>query len=148
MNLVVRPPVSPEDDLDGLLCAFYKAQLPTPWPEPRALEVPTEPSPATLPGFSPWRSRLALAASVALLLSGSLFLPVRSPTDSGSGDELRGLPHEADLRVDPLWPRKEHTKSEGHGLTQENALEGHLSLEQPKDGPTAIKIEFELPPSK
>jgi len=64
----------PGDDLDGLLSAFFRAELPSPWPEaPRMEETPVilRPAPARK---SSLRSRLALAASVALLVSGPWFL--------------------------------------------------------------------------
>jgi hypothetical protein len=77
MSLIEPPPVRPGDDLDGLLRAYFQAQMPHPWP---ALKLP--------PARSRWaavRRRLALAASVALLLLGALLLPgqylPRSDTD-------------------------------------------------------------------
>jgi hypothetical protein len=63
----------PPDELDGLLRAYFRAQLPDPWP---SLEAP-----AALPPRKPaarrsvFRARLALAASVALLAGGSFLLP-------------------------------------------------------------------------
>jgi hypothetical protein len=89
----VKPPVdshngSRGDDVDGLLRDFFRAEMPHPWPE---LELPSATrngfhgrraadGPATLPltpRKRPWAvvgPRLALAASVGLLLVGSLFL--------------------------------------------------------------------------
>jgi hypothetical protein len=61
------------DELDRLLRSFFRSQLPSPWP---ALKLP---APA---GASTWwqrsRSRLALAASIALLLLGSWWLASKS----------------------------------------------------------------------
>jgi hypothetical protein len=95
MNQINRTALPPDDELDGLLRAFFRAERPDPWP---AMKAP----PPTLPFVTPsvngrgtakqsllpcpspagkatrrplWRSRLALAASVALLLGGTLFLP-------------------------------------------------------------------------
>ena len=69
MNPPTRPEQAP-DELDALLRAFFQAQMPKPWP---AFKAPATPSAQT----SWWvksRSRLALAASVALLLLGSWWL--------------------------------------------------------------------------
>ncbi len=78
MNLVPPPPRKPSDDLDFLLRAFFRSQMPDPWP---GLRLPSfRPNPATpaTPSRRPLiRSRWALAASVALLLAGSLLLPSR-----------------------------------------------------------------------
>ena len=72
--LINRSHFSPSDDeLDGLLRSFFREELPHSWP---AL---TPPAPAVVPlaaaptlGLS--RSRVALAASVALLLGGQAWL--------------------------------------------------------------------------
>jgi hypothetical protein len=61
------------DDLDGLLRAFYRAEMPDPWPvlEPPAAAGVAGGPPA--PGRRPLaRSRLALAATVSFLLIGEL----------------------------------------------------------------------------
>jgi hypothetical protein len=83
----IEPPVvgargfaRPGDDLDGLLRAFFLAEMPHPWPE---LEAPAFTSvPSTRLAF--WRrikrSHLALAASVALLIGGSLLFTGRLPS--------------------------------------------------------------------
>jgi hypothetical protein len=81
MKVVAPPPGIPgktqgrEDDLDALLRSFFKAELPDPWP---SLEAPV-PRPSSCLAQPPQRpslghSRLALAASIALLVLGSLFL--------------------------------------------------------------------------
>jgi hypothetical protein len=68
------------DELDTLLRAFFESEMPHPWPArpfPETAEqtrpvVPFKPTPA-----HPWvpiNSRLALAASIGLLLAGSWFL--------------------------------------------------------------------------
>ena len=58
------------DDLDGLLRAFFHAEMPHPWPgAPVVEETPVVLSrPVTARPRSLFRSRMALAASVALLL--------------------------------------------------------------------------------
>lgn len=63
------------DDLDGLLTAFFRTEMPSPWPGtplPEDTPVLLRPAPARKQPF--FRSRLALAASVALLISGSWLL--------------------------------------------------------------------------
>jgi len=74
-------------DLDGLLSDFFRSELPKPWPEP---PIANE-QPKTLPArklssrWSAVRSRLALAASIALLLAGGWFLSGKFEDVSGSG---------------------------------------------------------------
>jgi hypothetical protein len=70
MNRVVDKPDSPGGDIDALLGAYFKAELPKPWPafQPprRSRTLPVQPA-RSRPRFA-FGSRLALAASVALLL--------------------------------------------------------------------------------
>ncbi len=75
--LVPRGGAQPPDDLDDLLSAFFKAQMPKTWPAPetpvsRRAAPPLVAGPAK--GWPLMRSRLAVAASVALLVGGSLLL--------------------------------------------------------------------------
>jgi hypothetical protein len=76
-TIVPRSGQPPEDDLDGLLRAYFQAEMPDPWP---SFEAPV-PRNGVLPlrrpkasRFAPWRSRLALAASILLLIAAALFL--------------------------------------------------------------------------
>jgi hypothetical protein len=66
----------PSDDLDSLLHAFYRSEVPDPWPH---MKAPDQPAPAVAPKprsrWSLFRSRFALAATVALCLTGLLALP-------------------------------------------------------------------------
>ena len=86
-------------DVDRLLSAFFKAELPDPFPalnRPAAQAEPAMPvTPATLPGRHGvlTQGRFALAAAVAMLLGGCWLLsgqiggqPERAPTvkDGGS----------------------------------------------------------------
>jgi hypothetical protein len=66
----------PSDDLDSLLHAFYRSEVPNPWPQMKAPDQPT-PVAAGKPRsrWSLFRSRFALAATVALCLTGLLALP-------------------------------------------------------------------------
>jgi hypothetical protein len=68
------------DDLDRLLGSYFKQQLPHPWPQAPSVSLSTiQPATATTstmarPGDSLKRSRLVLAASVAILLGGCWLL--------------------------------------------------------------------------
>jgi len=91
MNLLSPPNVAVnghagDDGLDNLLRAFFQAELPAPWPDaPVPPTAPGRPALLTLRTPSPsvqvpprvrllTRSRLALAASVALMLGGAWIL--------------------------------------------------------------------------
>jgi hypothetical protein len=79
MNVVTRTPVEANghggDDLEEVLIAFFRSEMPHPWPP---LKLPDEAPPARLaqpappPSRRPWfRSpHFALAVSVALLIGG------------------------------------------------------------------------------
>jgi hypothetical protein len=74
MNHAQERPTDPGDtsrlsgEVDGLLRAFFRAEMPEPWPQLR-LKGPTENLPSAIrPG--PARSRGILAASVLLLFTG------------------------------------------------------------------------------
>jgi hypothetical protein len=88
----VLQPAQPGDDLDGLLRAFYQAQLPSSWP------APPQPAPSLRPlqarrSRRAWlRTRLALAASVLLLIACSLWLSSR-PLDTAPVADLPVLTH-------------------------------------------------------
>lgn len=80
----------PPENIDGLLRAFFQAEVPSPWPE---MTAPVSAAAATAPAKprvrSLVRSRLALAASIALLAIGpwlvaGKFQTVRK-TDPGPG---------------------------------------------------------------
>jgi hypothetical protein len=124
MTQPTRPPVSPGEDLDGLLRAFYQAQLPHPWPDFQAPGAAGTPSARGAGGrrLPLLRSRLALAASVALLVFGSFFLPRPAPQQAGPDVELRSP----------------------------TASKTHIYLEQRQGEPTRIKVDAveELPPRK
>jgi len=112
MNLLSLPETSArsEDDLDELLRGFFKAEMPDPWPNfqgpPVTLPLAARSRPT---GRSVLRSRLALAASVALLLAGPLLLSGRlaqSAPDSGRGIQegtaTRPTIPEEPKKVEPL----------------------------------------------
>jgi hypothetical protein len=80
MKFVTRPPTDANgvhhggDDLDEALFAFFRAEMPRPWPPLKLPDAsPVRPAPpAPAPKSRSWfRSpRFALAASVALLIGG------------------------------------------------------------------------------
>ena len=110
MSLLSPPPIQrggtqPPDDLDDVLRAFYKAQMPKAWP---LLAVPaprrTVPPPIARPakGWPLMRSRLAVAASVALLAVGSLLLAGAFQGRSNApADPIRVNGTSADSEYDP-----------------------------------------------
>lgn len=103
MSVVEPPPLQPGDDLDGLLRAFLRSQLPKPWPPPRVFSAVTSCQRRPASGRNLMRSRWALAASVALLFFGSWLLPSRITFDTQSehgpngrmiSDNPRDMPRE------------------------------------------------------
>jgi hypothetical protein len=99
MNVFVPPTTvnqngrSSEDELDGLLRAFYQAELPHPWPSPEvpALRNDVLPLRSPLRRFPMLRSRLALAASVALLVAGPLALSAYFTGGKSAGPDTGGM---------------------------------------------------------
>ncbi len=68
------------DCLEGALRTFFRAEMPDPWPVLRAPELPREPL------ARPWwkrSGRLALAASVVLMLIGYLAVARSFPRSDG-----------------------------------------------------------------
>jgi hypothetical protein len=133
MSFLGHPVTPSKDNLDDLLRAFFQAEMPSPWP---TLEAP-EHQPVLLPatrrtwGMAPLkRSRLALAASVALLVGGSLFMAGNYQDKSGEAVNSKGVDSAAD--IDPL---------------QKNYRIRENLIQEP--GGTEIKIEiFEQVPMK
>lgn len=64
----------PGEDLDGLLTAYFRRELPCPWLAAPDVEEAVVLRRANPPRRPLWGSRLALAASVAVLLAGGLLL--------------------------------------------------------------------------
>jgi hypothetical protein len=135
MNLLEEKSLQPGDNLDNLLRAFYQAEMPNPWP---SLEAPARP--ARKGRRTLLRSRLALAASVALLISGLLFLADRLRDASGAGTVITPDKVIGDRAEKPdELPRNNGQKP------RSRSSEG---LIQKSDG-TYIQIDiFELPASK
>jgi len=145
MKRVAVPTVSSRDDLDALLGAFYRAQLPTPWP---AFQAPARSR--TLPlrpdSVRPWpvlASLLALAASVALLLLGFWLLPgARRP----EGVKLRGIGGSEARPGGLLAPGATPSGTQPGKLTPDK-VKSSIQLEQGGNGGTNIKITVEELPS-
>jgi hypothetical protein len=110
MKLLEEPSHQAGDNLDNLLRAFFQAEMPNPWP---SLEAPTPrlrigppAKPEVKPGRTLLRSRLALAASVALLIAVPWFLgdkltdTVGSIPPAGDNSARHEEPYELILQPD------------------------------------------------
>ena len=117
----------PPEDPDGLLRAFFRAEMPDPWPGCRrpggsAPDVTangraTEPAPRR-----PWtalrpalRRRLALAAAASVLLAGTLLLSGQfrtSPVDAPTGPGLANpkLPRDVIIQESLIQDGEQPTK--------------------------------------
>lgn len=137
MTLLQEPVASSGDNLDNLLRAFFQAELPHAWP---VMEVPSRPAvqvvadddDSPVPSFhgSLMRSRLALAASIALLVSGPLFLT----------HSLRELDPSSSISAGPGTAQKENLHSPRYRSTE--------SLLVTPDG-VSIRVDIsELPAAK
>ncbi len=151
MNRMVDRSVPQGDDVDALLGAFFKAQMPRKWPpfqaprrSPGGGLTPSR-SPSPRPGFV-LGSRFALAASVALLLVCGWLLAGRFPGTAAPGGQrygdpnaLRRRPHEqVPIPIpDPIPAEK----------PAPGKVKSKLSLEQGLDGRTGIRIDVEDLPS-
>jgi hypothetical protein len=142
MNRMVNP-VPPGDDLDALLGAFFKKEVPRPWPAfqpPRPKRVlPFRPA-APRPRF--FGSRLALAAAVALLLLGGWLLSgtLATPLRSGSHKIEIDRNGKAGRPLLPPAPLVEPDRKPGK-------VRSSLNLEQDDEGRTGIRITVEPLPS-
>lgn len=129
MNVPVRPPSDPHagrppDDLDRLMHAFFRAEMPQPWPA--APTLPARDRATILPSVladarteahsSAARSRTALAASVLVLVGACWAASGRlhdAPAGRGNfgGNEAADLSHSTIVRhlpdETPAVPTKE-----------------------------------------
>ena len=71
-----RSMIQPEQPIDALLTSFFKAEMPHPWPAFKAPARAVTPPPSW---FARSRSKVALAASIALLAVISYWLSGRAP---------------------------------------------------------------------
>jgi hypothetical protein len=127
----VEPGKGSGDELDTLLRAFFQSEMPHPWPVlslPQADEQSRSVVPLT--PAHPWglaHSRLALAASVGLLLAGSWFLAEQfqtAPPDDQSFRPAVGLPADR-----------------GH-LAPPDGIKMKEFLEQGEDGSTKLHLDL------
>lgn len=136
MNLVPPPPRKPSDDLESLLRSFFRSQMPYPWPAPRLYSFRPHQAASATPSRRPLiRSRWALAASIGLLLIGSLLLPGRFTQD---------------LKPDP-YPGGPHigTNDLRRQMDKEHRIKDFEHKHKPQVGadiPPQDLDEFELPP--
>lgn len=107
MSFLVPPPLKPSDELDALLRAYFEREMPKPWPSPRvSLDRVVPLRRPTTNRRSLNRSRWTLAASVALLLLGSLLLPSRFTPDA-KPEPVLDAPGTADR---PILPKRHESK--------------------------------------
>jgi hypothetical protein len=137
---IIRPPVSPHsmsrppEDIDGLLSAFMRSEMPHPFPALARLPEPSlrlaAPTPAR--GFHPG-SRFALAATLAACLVGSLALstlfPGHAPADEDSGPRI-SRDHRGIIRGKPFFD----ISPDGHKVK---------GWEKEKGNTVIIKIELD-----
>jgi hypothetical protein len=146
MNRLINPTPPTSDPLDDLLGAYFKAQLPDPWP---AFVPPTPARTLKLAPAAPrtpWHAhagKLALAASVGLLFLGSWLLPTALVPRAERPDTLPTIgPPSASKGgfIVPLEPEK-------RGKLAPGKVKSSLHLEQGEDGRTGLKITVEELPS-
>jgi hypothetical protein len=91
---MIETPLQPaqSDEIDRVLRAYYQSQMPDSWPAaPRPLRVTLSmPTPPRQRAFAGMRRRLALAASIALLIAGAFFASGKiAPSGPTDGDPLK-----------------------------------------------------------
>ena len=129
------------EPIDALLGAFFRAEMPSPWP---AFRSPTKTRLAlaqTHAGRHPvYAGRLALAASVGLLFLGSWLLPAVTPR-APLGESLPTI-GPASATKGGLLP-VELPQFDKPGTLTPNKVKSSLHLEQGSDGRTGVKITVE-----
>jgi hypothetical protein len=95
-----RGPGLPPEDVDRLLRAFLRSEVPDPWPAPKTPALPRPRADRPARRWTAWRSRSALAAAVGLFLLSylglaGLFGEFRTP-DAGVDPQgvVSQVPHE------------------------------------------------------
>ena len=107
MSTIERNPAP--DELDALLSAFFRAEMPNPFPAFKAPKAP--PAPANWLVRS--RSRLALAASIAALIAASWWMagrnaeyvtPITVPSTGSGTAEKVGPPQPEKMQPNKTAP--------------------------------------------
>lgn len=137
-----------DEDLENLLHAYFQAELPTPWPEMKAPQhsaspafssngkAPVLPMPTRTRTWVRWRSRLALAASVALLAGGTFLMPTPLLRKATSVDTLEVGPGSADTT---------ERRSILDGSFDPSRSKLREAITQPSDGPGGVTVEVISP---
>jgi hypothetical protein len=81
MNQLQDSPARAGDPIDEVLRAFFRQQIPQRWPAAPLPPAPVTPLPSAARSSGHARRRLALAASVGLLVLGSVFVAGKSVPD-------------------------------------------------------------------
>jgi hypothetical protein len=148
MNRMAPVPFSPSEDLDVLLVTFFKGEMPASWPAfqpPAAVRtLSLQDHRSALPPRPLIGSRLALAASVGVLLLGGWMLNGRLTTPPGTTLPTLRNPGTADPRhrFPAGFPQglEDPQPEGGKGEQPKSPDDVSISLEQGKDGLTGIKI--------
>ena len=130
MSLVEPSPLKPGDDLDGLLRVFFRSQMPHPWPAPRQPRFRATPATRPMsPRRSLIRSRWALAASISLLLLGSLLLPGRLTQNTQPGGNSPWPPEAHDiLRPEMKMEQKMKEFQKKHNMGPDMKDDGQVNV--------------------
>jgi hypothetical protein len=160
MNFVERPPIDSHavgrsgDDLDEVLRAFFRSELPNPWPPLRLPERERSAVPFRSQPRRRWfyNSRFALAASVGLLLIGSAVLsdslkPANPAPGTGGEVGERASPKHGptapgkDKAPDGVLPETDGAgKPDGSSRLDRGDYELIESLRQDGKGPTSAAV--------
>jgi hypothetical protein len=125
------------DDLDRALRAFFQAQMPNPWPKAPSPAISLRPFRARRSRLALFRSRAALAASVALLIFGSWWLAGHSePLASETAPIVHGGSADASDRV------------RGHHGNTPHSVRPHQAVPEHERDPMKLLDPRDLPPMK
>jgi len=143
-NKQSRPNLPEGEPIDALLGAFFRSEMPSPWPAFRpAARTRLSPGPVPVPRRSAYAGKFALAASVALLVVGTWLLPATfAPAPRGQSLPIIGPPSASKGGLTPI-----HLQPAQPGTPAPDKTKSSLLLEQGSDGRTQLKITVEELPS-